>query len=328
LGRAFSDLGEHERSFRHLRDGNALKREQLAYDEKQMLGLFEHIRTTFTPELMQEKKGCGDPSEAPVFVVGMPRSGTTLLEQILASHSKVYGAGEIEAFYQAIVKLGYPNGGAVAFPDMVPALSPEALRELGSSYVSMIRAAAPDAERIVNKLPLNFKYVGLIHLALPNARIIHIRRDPIDTCFSCFSLLFSGDQSFTYDQVELARYYRGYAALMEHWRSVLPEGVMIEVQYEDLIADVQGQTGAILAHCGLPWEDACLAFHQTERSVTTASSVQVREPVYRTSVGRWRIYANHLQPLIEALDAGAPGESSTFQTRSSMLKTLVPTTGG
>jgi tetratricopeptide (TPR) repeat protein len=327
LGRAFSDLGQHERSFRHLRDGNALKRSQIAYDEQTMLRLFERIRTTFTPELMRQKQGGGDPSELPVFVVGMPRSGTTLLEQILASHSKVHGAGEIEAFYQALVKFIPRNGGAAGFPDMVAAMSPQALRELGSSYVSLIRSAAPDAKRIVNKLPLNFKYVGLIHLALPNARIIHIRRDPVDTCFSCFSLLFAGDQSFTYDQGELARYYRGYAALMEYWQSVLPKDVMMEVQYEDLVADLRGQAGAVVANCGLPWEDACLVFHQTDRPVRTASSVQVREPVYRTSVGRWRPYAHLLQPLIEALNAEAPFEGSTVQTRSSMLKTLIPATG-
>ena len=329
LGRAFSDLGQHERSFHHLRDGNALKHAQLGYDETRMLGLFERIRTTFTPELMREKQGSGDPSEVPVFIVGMPRSGTTLLEQVLASHSKVHGAGEIEAFYQAIAKLGYPNGGTVAFPDMVPSLAPEALRELGASYVSMIRAAAPDAGRIVNKLPLNFKYVGLIHLALPNARILHIRRDPLDTCFSCFSLLFSGDQPFTYDQGELARYYRGYAALMEHWCSVLPPGVMMEVRYEDLVADLAGQAGAILAHCGLSWEDACLAFHQTYRSVTTASSVQVRKPVFHTSIGRWRPYERFLGPLIKELHAGgALGEATTAHAPSSMLETLIPAAGG
>jgi tetratricopeptide (TPR) repeat protein len=327
LGRAFADLGQHQRSFRHLRDGNALKRAQLSYNENEMLGLFGRIRRVFTLELMRQKSGGGDPSEAPVFVVGMPRSGTTLLEQILASHSQVHGAGEIETFYQALVKLSHHNGATVAFPDMVPAMSAEALHELGSSYVSLIRSAAPAAQRIVNKMPLNFKYVGLIHLALPNARIIHVRRDPLDTCFSCFSLLFSGDQSFTYDQGELARYYLGYAALMEHWRSVLPEGVMIEVQYEDLVADLRGQAGTVVASCGLPWEDACLAFHQTDRPVKTASSVQVREPLYRTSIGRWRPYEHLLQPLIQALNAAAPHQTSTVQIGSSMLKTLIPVTG-
>ena len=306
LGKAFSDLGHHERSFRHLRDGNALKRAQVKYDEKEVLSLLARIRMTFTPELMRRKSGGGWRSDVPVFVIGMPRSGSTLVEQILASHSKVHGAGEIETFYQAILKFRDRNGIAAEFPDFVTAMSPDALSGLGSHYIELTKRAAPVAERIVNKLPLNFKYVGLIHLALPDARIIHIRRDPIDTCFSCFSLLFSGDQSFTYDLGELARYYRGYAALMDHWRTVLPQGVMIEVQYEDLVAGLNAQARAIVGHCGLPWEDACLAFHETERPVKTASSVQVRTPLYRSSVGRWRPYEKFLQPLIQALNANAP----------------------
>jgi tetratricopeptide (TPR) repeat protein len=305
LGRAYGDLGQHERSFRHLRDGNALKRAMLAYQEKEVLSLLERIRTTFTPELMQQKSGAGHQSDMPVFVVGMPRSGTTLVEQILASHSKVYGAGEIETFYRAMVRFKSRNGIAAEFPDVVQAMSPEALCGLGSEYVQWIRSAAPAAERIVNKLPLNFKYVGLIHLALPQARIIHVCRDPLDTCLSCFSMLFTGAQSFSYDLGELGRYYRGYAAVMDHWRSVLPPGVMIEVQYEDLIADLEGQASAIVDHCGLPWEDSCLAFHQTKREVKTASSVQVRDPLYRTSVGRWRPYESFLQPLIQALNGEA-----------------------
>jgi len=309
LGKAFSDLGQYERSFRHLRDGNALKRAQLAYDEKETLSLLERIRTIFMPVLMQQKSGGGDPSNAPVFVVGMPRSGTTLVEQILASHSEVHGAGEIETFDQALIRFTRRNGVSTAFPDMVPGISADQMAELGADYVGSIRSAAPAAARVVNKLPLNFKYIGLIHLALPNARIVHIRRDPMDTCFSCFSLLFSGNQAFAYDQGELARYYRGYVALMEHWRSVLPPGVMIEVQYEDLVADLEGQAWAIVDHCGLPWEAACLAFHKTERPVKTASSIQVREPVYRTSVGRWRPYESFLQPLMEALNAGTPGDA-------------------
>jgi tetratricopeptide (TPR) repeat protein len=331
LGKALSDLGQHERSFRHLREGNALKRAQLKYDEKEMLSLLERIRTIFTPELMQQKSGDGCHSDVPVFVVGMPRSGTTLVEQILASHSRVHGAGEIETFYQAMVKFRCRNGVnriAAEFPDFVSATPPEALRDLGSDYIELTKSAAlAPAERIVNKLPLNFKYVGLIHLALPDARIIHVRRDPVDTCFSCFSLLFTGDQSFAYDLGELGRYYRGYAALMEHWRDVLPRGVMIDVQYETLVADIEGQARAIVDHCGLNWEDACLAFHKTSRPVKTASSVQVREPLYRTSIGRWRQYETFLQPLIQALNIGVPGDADSIQTGSSIFQIPVPATG-
>jgi tetratricopeptide (TPR) repeat protein len=301
LGKAFGDLGQYERSFRHLREGNSLKRAQLAYDEKEVLSLLQLIRTTFTREVMQQKSGGGCHSDTPVFVVGMPRSGTTLVEQILASHSKVYGAGEVETFDQVIAKFRSQNSIGAEFPGMVSAMSLEALCHLGSHYVELTKSAAPAMERIVDKLMGNFKNVGLIHLALPNARIIHVRRDPVDTCFSCFSLLFTGDQSFTYDLGELGRYYHGYATLMEHWRSVLPHGVMIDVQYEDLVADLDGQARAIVDHCGLEWEDACLAFHKTQRQVKTASFLQVRQPIYRTSVGRWRQYENFLRPLMEAL---------------------------
>lgn len=317
LGKAFGDLGQHERSFRHLRDGNALKRAGLVYQEEEVLNLLERILTIFTPELMRQKSGGGHHSDVPVFVVGMPRSGTTLVEQILASHSKVYGAGEIETFYQAIVKFRSRNGPAAEFPDFVQAMSPAALCDLGSDYIQLTKSAAPAAERIVNKLPLNFKYVGLIHLALPQARVIHICRDPLDTCFSCFSVLFTGAQPFSYDLGELGRYYRGYAAVMDHWRSVLPQGVMIEVQYEDLIADLEGQARAIVDHCGLLWEDSCLAFHQNKREVKTASSVQVREPLYRTSVGRWRPYENFLKPLIQALNGGEADDAGAVKSLGS-----------
>jgi tetratricopeptide (TPR) repeat protein len=313
LGKAFSDLGQHERSFRHLRDGNALKRAQLQYNEAKVLSLFEHIRATFTPDLMMQKSGGGCHLDTPVFVIGMPRSGTTLVEQILASHSRVHGAGEIETFYQAMAKFRHRNDIAAAYPDFVSAMSLDALRELGSHYIELTRSAAPTAERIVNKLPLNFTCVGLIHLALPNSRFIHVRRNPLDTCFSCFSLLFTGDQSFTYDLGELGRYYRSYAALMEYWRNVLPPGVMVEIQYEELVADLEGQARTVVEHCGLNWEDACLAFHLTQRQVKTASAVQVREPLYQTSVGRWRPYEKFLQPLIQALEIGALDSADAAQ---------------
>jgi tetratricopeptide (TPR) repeat protein len=307
LGKVFSDLGQYERSFHHWCEGNALKRGQLTYDEQQKRGQFERIQATFTAELIAHRAGGGCPSDKPVFVVGMPRSGTTLVEQILASHSKVYGAGEIETLRHAVEKFRSRNDVATEFPEMVPALSREALHDLGADYIALTaaatRSAASDTERIVNKLPANFQLVGLIHLALPNARIVHVRRDPLDTCFSCFSLVFSYDhQPFTYDLGELGRYYRAYATLMEHWRSVLPPGAMLDVKYEDLVADVEGQARAIVDYCGLEWEEACLSFHENRRPVRTSSLLQVRQPIYRTSVGRWRSYERFLQPLIEALN--------------------------
>jgi tetratricopeptide (TPR) repeat protein len=299
LGKAYGDLEDHERSFRHPLVGNALKRQQIAYDEAAARNMFGRIAEIFTPELMRDKKNLGDPSPVPVFIVGMLRSGTTLIEQILASHPKVFGAGELALFGDTVARLLRPNGGSAL--GLFSSMGGKQLRELGASYVAAIRGLAPNAERITDKMPLNFRFAGLIHLALPHARIIHARRDPIDTCLSCFSKLFAADQPYSYDLAELGRFYRYYEALMEHWRRVLPPGVMLEVQYEDVVADLDCQAHRIVAHCGLQWDDACLAFHKAERPVRTASTVQVRQPIYRTSVRRWHAYKHLLGPLIKAL---------------------------
>ena len=183
-------------------------------------------------------------------------------------------------------------------------LNGENLRGLGTTYLTGLTAAAPAADKIVDKMPANFRFLGLIHLALPNARIIHTCRDPIDTCLSCFSKLFTDEQPFTYDLSELARYYRAYQKLMEHWRRVLPPGVMLDVKYEELVTDFEEQTRRIVTHCGLEWDDRCLSFYETRRPVKTASVVRVRQPIYRSSVGRWRPDGDLLRPLLEAL--GAP----------------------
>jgi tetratricopeptide (TPR) repeat protein len=305
LGKAYADLQQYELSFRHLVTANALKRRETAYNEPEMLRSFDRIRAVFTPELLKAKRGLGDPSTVPIFIVGMPRSGTTLVEQILASHPQVFGAGERNDFSRVAEGL-QTHDAALRFPEIVPMLPGEALRDIGGRYLAGVAAAAaaaeaPGAARITDKMPGNFAYAGLITLALPNARIIHVRRDPIDTCLSCFSILFAVGQPQTYDLAELGRYYRAYAALMEHWRRVLPLGVMLEVQYEDVVADVARQARRIVAHCGLAWDDACLAFHKTQRPVRTASASQVRQDIYRSSVGRWQRYGDLLQPLIEAL---------------------------
>ncbi|MGA2125673.1 MAG: sulfotransferase [Xanthobacteraceae bacterium] len=306
LGKAFADLGQPERSFQHLLEGNACKRRQISYDEAETLGSFERIRQVFTADLVRHSAGAGDLSSLPVFVIGMPRSGTTLVEQILASHSAVFGAGEVNELRKTIGILEGTNRSSLVYPEMVATMSGEDLRRLGSRYVGRIRAAAPWAERIVDKMPTNFRYAGLIHLALPNARIIHTCRDPIDTCLSCFSILFVGDQPYTYNLEELGHYHAAYRTLMEHWRKVLPPGVMLDVQYEDMVDDIETQARRIVAHCGLEWEDSCLAFHETQRPVQTASAFQVRRPIYRDSVGRSRLYGEMLEPLRRALDVPAP----------------------
>jgi tetratricopeptide (TPR) repeat protein len=302
LGKACADLGDPERSFRHFMEGNALKRQQTDYDEAAIHEQFGRIRSAFTAELMRDKRILGNPSPVPVFIIGMPRSGTTLIEQILASHPKVFGGGELMNMPNGVARLHRPAVGAAQFPEAVSSMDAEELRRFGASYVAAVRDLAPDAERITDKMPTNFRFVGLIHLVLPNARIVCARRDPLDTCLSCFSNLFSSNkQPYAYDLAELGRFYRAYEALMEHWRSILPPGVMLEVQYEEVVADLDGQAHRIVAHCGLEWDDACLAFYKAKRPVRTASAAQVRQPIYRTSIGRWHAYKHLLGPLIEAL---------------------------
>jgi tetratricopeptide (TPR) repeat protein len=299
LGKAFADMGDRKRSFAHLVRGNTLKRQQVNYDEEKALQRLERIRGVFTAEMLRDKKGLGDPSAAPIFIVGMPRSGTTLIEQILASHPKVFGAGELREMANLAGHIGGAEG--AAFPEAVPGLSREDLRQIGEQYVQAVTRLAPSAERITDKMPGNFSLAGLIHLALPNARIIHACRDARDTAFSSFSLLFSGTLEFTYDLAELGRYYRAYLKLMAHWREVLPEGIMLEVQYEDVVGDLESQARRIIAHCGLEWDDACLSFYKTERSVRTASATQVRQPIYHSSIGRWRLHEEELGPLLREL---------------------------
>src|SRR5579864_8402410 len=305
LAKAFSDLRQYERSFEHLIQGNTLVRQVNRYDEAATLGLFARIRATFTPEFIHSREGFGDESPVPVFIVGMPRSGSTLTEQILASHPKVFGAGEITDFFASVLlNLSDTSGHQPhrkSFPEMVSDVTGEQLRRIGTSYLTKLRAASSTAQRITNKNLENFKLVGLIHLALPNARIIHIRRDRADTCLSCFASLFKFGNEFSYDLGELGRYYRTYEGLMEYWRQVLPEHSMLEVQYEALVADLEPQVRRILTYCGLEWHEACLTFDRTERPIATASATQVRKPLYSNSVGRWRRYEKQLRPLLEAL---------------------------
>jgi tetratricopeptide (TPR) repeat protein len=301
LAKAYADVGEHAPAFDHLLAGNALKRRSIVYDEAATLGWFERIVREFTPAVMERLRGHGDRSTKPVFIVGMPRAGTTLIEQILASHPEIFGAGEIEDFRIETARLVGPDGAPMIFPELAGTVTGEQMRELGATYLSRLSAAAPTAARVTDKLPLNFAWAGLIHLALPGARIIHVRRNPIDTCLSCFSVSFAGHQPYSYDLGELGRYYRAYEAVMAHWHALLPDGVMLEVRYEDVVDDLEGQARRLVAHCGLPWHDACLAFHTTQRPIRTASVAQVRQPIYRSSVARWKPYEHLLAPLIEAL---------------------------
>ena len=304
LGKALTDIGDRQQAFDHILRGNTLKRQQIVYAEAATLERLEQIQRVFSADFMREKKGVGDPSSVPIFILGMPRSGTTLVEQILASHPKVFGAGELAEIGRLAAQIQTPSGNT--FPEAATTMSSDQLHQFGADYVRSVRRLTPQADKITNKMPANYLYAGLIHLLLPNARIIHTCRDLRDTALSCFSILWPLGQDHTYDLAELGRYCRGYDALMEHWHNVLPQDVMLDVQYEALVTDLEQQARRIMAHCGLEWDDACLAFYQTDRVVRTASASQVRQPIYTSSVGRWRAYEFQLQPLLEALEGKSP----------------------
>jgi tetratricopeptide (TPR) repeat protein len=301
LAKALEDSGDHAGAFEHLRKGNALKRRQVDYDEKSHVERFQRIAAVFDANLFARFHGSGDPSSVPVFVLGMPRSGSTLIEQILASHPQVHGAGELTDLDAAVSGVLSAGNWPGQYPDCVPALDGVTLRRIGQSYLSRLPALTDGAVRIVDKMPNNFNDIGLIRLVLPNARIIHTTRHPIDTCVSCYSKLFLNGQYFSYDLAELGRYYRGYRELMTHWRSVLPSGAMLEVSYEDVVDDLEGQARRLIDYCGLPWDDHCISFYKTIRLVKTASAAQVRQPLFRTSLQRWRKYEAGLTPLLQEL---------------------------
>jgi tetratricopeptide (TPR) repeat protein len=277
MGKALDDIGAADESFAHVMAGNAVVRSLTNYDEAAALGQVEGAAA-------RRVGGQGVASETPIFIVGMPRSGTTLVEQILASHPAVRGGGERRDFDHALQATGGHDA-----------------RRLGEGYLARLPNLAPGQTRITDKLPANFLYAGLIHTALPQARIIHVMRDPADTCLSCFTKLFDTGQEFTYNLGELGRYYVAYARLMRHWRTVLPEHAFIEISYETLVADLEEQTRRLLSFCGLAWDPACLAFHTTQRVVQTASATQVRKPLYTSSIGRAAAFQNHLAPLLTEL---------------------------
>ena len=302
LGKICDDFGEPARAFRHFAAAAAFRPAQTRYDERAALSELECVGEAFAAALAARPLPAGDPSPLPIFVVGMPRSGTTLIEQILASHPEVHGAGEINDFALAAADLGGPALAAVTRANGVAQMSEADFARLGARYVARLASLSPTAKRIVNKTPDNFRFVGLIALALPNARIVHVRRDPADACLSCFSTHFATDLPYANNLAELGRYYRTYEALMAVWRDLLPYGAMIEVRYEDVVANLEREARRIVAHCGLAWSTRCLDFHLTERRISTASLVQARRPLYASSVGRWRRYEAFLGPLLEALD--------------------------
>lgn len=303
LAKACDDTGQFGDGWRHLETANALHRQSLVYQRESDRRFFARIRRQFSADFIRRHERPGNPSSVPVFIIGMPRSGSTLVEQILSSHSRVFGAGELSDFPESVREIEGRHRHGAAYPEAVAALPQAAYADLGTRYLDRIRRLAPEAARITDKLPHNFIYAGLIHLALPNAAIIHIVRDPLDTCVSCFSKKFVNGHFYSYDLADLGSYYREYHSLMAHWEQVLPAGRILEVRYEELVRNLEAEARRMIAHCGLDWDPACLVPWQNPRAVFTASNNQVRQPVSDRSIGRWRNYAPFLGPLLLELDS-------------------------
>jgi tetratricopeptide (TPR) repeat protein len=310
LGFAFEGRKNFDQAFSYFQQGNEKHRASETYDPVETEVATDRQIKVFTEDFVQNSEGNGASDASPIFIVGLPRSGSTLIEQILASHSQVEGTHELSDLGMAV--RGLPRQGkGQRFPENLPGLKPHLWSSLGEGYVQRTQQYREGAPRFIDKNPNNFNYIGLIHLILPNARIINARRHPMDSCLGSYKQLFAQGQPFTYDLTEIGEYYLQYQRLMDHWHDLMP-GVVLDVQYEDVVGDLEGQVRRILDYCDLPFEQACLDFHQTERAVKTASSEQVRQPIYSSSLNLWENYRPHLSELIEVLEpllaAQAPGK--------------------
>lgn len=297
-GKVYANLGRHDRAFGHYAAGNAARKAtpNPVYGRDFM----ERILAACDTALLTRKWGGDAPEPTPVFIVGMPRSGTSLVEQVLASHPAVHGGGEmpfIERVCAALPKL-VPDRGP--YPECLPHAPDAVLADLAQTYLKHATINAGDARIVTDKAPLNFRHLGLIALLFPNARIVHCRRDALDTCLSCFFQNFTQGQDYSFDLESLGGFYRDYRWMMECWTEILPSPVF-DLVYEDLVTDLEGVGRRLLAFCGIDWHPDCARFFETERPVLTASRAQVRRPVYTSSIGKWRHYETHLGPLIAAL---------------------------
>tara|TARA_Y100000052_G_scaffold23202_1_gene24587 strand:- start:7103 stop:9106 length:2004 start_codon:yes stop_codon:yes gene_type:complete len=303
LGKACEDAGQYDAAFEAFRDGNALKKREARYTSEQMDSEFQLQKKYCTAELFRARSNVGHDAPDPIFILGLPRAGSTLLEQILASHSQVDGTLELPNILSLSHRLRGRSmlSDRERYPRVLHELPDEDFDKLGQEYIETTRVHRADAPFFTDKMPNNFRHIGLIHMILPNAKIIDARRNPLDCCWSGFKQLFAEGQEFTYGLEEIGHYYRGYVDLMDHWHSVLPEGRILKVQHEDVLDDLEGQVQRILEYCGLPFEEACVNFHKTDRAVRTASAQQVRQPINRSGLEQWRPYEAHLDPLKEAL---------------------------
>lgn len=302
LGKAFEDRADYAESWRHYSQGNALKRTESRYQPEIMEINTRRQIEVCTREFFAGRDGSGDPSPDPIFIVGLPRAGSTLIEQILASHSRVEGTHELGEIPRMVLDLQgrQPDLHDPRYPGVLADLAPEEFQRLGAKYLSDTRIYRGNKPYFIDKMPNNFRHIGLIHLILPNAKIIDVRREPIACCFRNLKQLFATGQEFTYSVEDIARYYRTYLDVMRHWDEVLP-GRVLHVHHEGVVDDLESNVRRILDFCGLAFEPSCLEFHKTERSVRTASSEQVRQPIFRDGLDQWTNYEPWLGPLKEAL---------------------------
>jgi tetratricopeptide (TPR) repeat protein len=315
LAKEYEDLGDLEQSMRSLEWAKSRQASEVGYRWQDDAALFDRIAGLFDKAFMQKAKltasGCGN--SEPIFIVGMPRTGTTLVERILASHSEVYAAGELQNFPLQVKRMTSAESPGVISLETVEQSRQLDKTELGKAYIDGTRPRTGHSSHFIDKLPINFMYLGLIHLALPNAKLVCLRRDPMDTCLSNYRQLFGAKFKYyyySYDLLDCGRYYLQFDKLMRHWHTVMP-GVVHEVQYEDLIAKPERVSRELVAFCDLPWESQCLEFHRQKGSVATPSAAQVRQPIYNSSIDRWRQYGDALRPLHDLLTAAGcypPGE--------------------
>jgi tetratricopeptide (TPR) repeat protein len=301
VAKELEDLGEAERSFKHLKTGSDRRRKLMKYEVERDLETIEAIKKTFRRDVFTAP-GDGYDNDETIFILGMPRTGTTLVERILASHTDVFAAGELNNFAAQLMTMIRSQNidRKVTRDEMVKSSAKLDFRGLGEAYVQSTRPFTGKTARFIDKMPLNYLYVGLIHLALPKATIINLQRNPMDTCYAIYKQLFVDAYPFSYDLEELARYYVAYHQLMEHWHAVLP-GVIHTIQYESLVDDLETKTRQMLDACGLDWQAQCLKFYENKEASTTASTSQIRRPIYKSSVGKWREYEDQLQPVVEIL---------------------------
>lgn len=299
LAKAWEDAGDYDRAFAYLKTANDARRSLVSFDIDEQEATVERIINHFTAEYFAaHRSGCM--ARGPVFIVSMPRSGSTLVEQILSSHPQVVGGDELPSLQRVMLRWSAKLSPADRTPQAYLSALQRDATQLGEAYLEDARRYVGDSEYFTDKLPRNFQHLGTVRLILPEARVIHVMRDPIDTCLSIYKYNFGEAVGYAYDFGTLARYYRLYRRVMAHWKTVFP-GWILDVRYEDLVTDPVSQVRRILEFCGLPWNENCLKFHETNRSVSTLSATQVRQPLYSSAVQRWRKYERHLGPLIEAL---------------------------